>query len=576
SSYLVVVHNESDLSAIADGADVAKVAVRVTFNGEYVENELVSASKSQGSSADLVSDSVMTDSQGMAVFELTNLKAEALTLTMEYGGKQAEAEVKFNGDVETAVLDLKASVNNQSYSGTNEVMASLSDAFDNPLSGYEVSFSAPGNDNVDVQSQGSTNTYGEQAATVTWVGTTPSSDTTVDITAEWSQGGTPLSDITSVTFKSHDGSKLGICGGQVDDTDPENAKGQCLKVREIFDPNDNKLKRFTSTPSIAVMLGLGYHLDDSVANAGQSYAGIVKETGLYGPSGGGFARFRQDGDGTAGGTQHQRYCQNLADMGFTGRSDWRRPTKDELVSLYGESGNMWTEFGWPASAYYWSETPVGGYYYSVHPYNGNVGSNPPSNALYGSCVSTKQPEPTIGICGGQIDDKDPENAKGQCLKVREIIDPNDNKLKRFTSTPSKAVMDALGYHLDNSGTNAGQSYAGTSKETGSYGPSGGEFARFRQDGAGTAGGTQHQRYCQNLADMDFAGRSDWRRPTKDELVSLYGESGNMWTEFGWPAYFSYWSETPNGGLYYTVHLYNGGVNSFHPSYASYGSCVSNP
>ncbi|WP_273977988.1 hypothetical protein, partial [Vibrio parahaemolyticus] len=68
SSYLVVVHNESDLSAIADGADVAKVAVRVTFNGEYVENELVSASKSQGSSADLVSDSVMTDSQGMAVF----------------------------------------------------------------------------------------------------------------------------------------------------------------------------------------------------------------------------------------------------------------------------------------------------------------------------------------------------------------------------------------------------------------------------------------------------------------------------------------------------------------------------
>ncbi|WP_348224506.1 DUF1566 domain-containing protein, partial [Vibrio parahaemolyticus] len=152
----------------------------------------------------------------------------------------------------------------------------------------------------------------------------------------------------------------------------------------------------------------------------------------------------------------------------------------------------------------------------------------------------------------------------------------DNKLKRFTSTPSKAVMDALGYHLDDSGTNAGQSYARTYKETGSNGPSGGEFARFRQDGDGTAGGTQHQRYCQNLADMDFAGRSDWRRPTKDELVSLYGESGHMWTEFGWPAYYYYWSETPFGGNYYHVNLNSGNVSSVSPSLAYYGSCVSNP
>ncbi|MDF4745921.1 DUF1566 domain-containing protein, partial [Vibrio parahaemolyticus] len=416
-------------------------------------------------------------------------------------------------------------------------------------------------------------------AKVTWVGTIPSNDTTVNITAEFNLEGSPLSvtETTSVTFKSYDGSKLGICGGQVDDTDPENAKGYCLKVREILDPNDNKLKRFTSTPSKSVMDVLGYHLDDSGTNAGQSYARTYKETGSYGPSGGEFARFRQDGDGTAGGTQHQRYCQNLADMGFTGRSDWRRPTKDELVSLYGESGHMWTEFGWPANYRFWSESPNGGHYYSVDLSNGNVLSSYPSSAVYGSCVSIKQPEPTIGICGGQIDDKDPENAKGQCLKVREILDPNDNKLKRFTSTPSKAVMDALGYHLDDSGTNAGQSYARTYKETGSYGPSGGEFARFRQDGDGTAGGTQHQRYCQNLADMDFAGRSDWRRPTKDELVSLYGESGNMWTKFGWPAHYNSWSETPaNGGLYFSVNLFNGNGNSNYPSRARSGSCVSNP
>ncbi|MDF4745861.1 DUF1566 domain-containing protein, partial [Vibrio parahaemolyticus] len=219
-------------------------------------------------------------------------------------------------------------------------------------------------------------------AKVTWVGTIPSNDTTVNITAEFNLEGSPLSvsETTSVTFKM-----IGICGGQVNDTNKENAKGNCLKVREIIDPNDNKLKRFTSTPSKAVMDALGYHLDNSATNAGQSYARNFKETDSYGPSGGEFAGFRQDG--TAGGTQHHRYCQNLADMDFAGRSDWRRPSKYELESLYRESGNMWTEFGWPATYGYWTETRDGVRYFHARLYSGFVGSGNPGNAGYGSCVS---------------------------------------------------------------------------------------------------------------------------------------------------------------------------------------------
>ncbi|MCR9570954.1 DUF1566 domain-containing protein [Vibrio alginolyticus] len=387
SSHLVVVRNESDLTAVANGVDIAKVGVRVTFDGEYVENELVSASISTGSSAQLESENVTTDDKGLAVFGLTNLASEALTLTMEYGGKKAEAEVRFVGDIETAVLGLNTTVNNQPYSSVNEVTAQLTDALGNPIPGYNVSFSALNNQNVEVQSNGNTDVDGKQLAKVSWVGATPGSDTTVTIAAELNHG-TPLIEVTSVTFRHFEQPTIGICGGRIDDKGKQNATGECLKVRQIIDVSDNnKTKWFTSTPSIAMISSLGYHVDNSKTNAGQSYADTYKETGSYGPSGGEFVLFRQDGDRTAGGTQHERYCQNLADIGFAGRNDWQRPTSSELESLHDESGNMWAGFGWPAACRYWSDTPNGGVYYYVRLSNGYVSSNYPSRAFSGSCVS---------------------------------------------------------------------------------------------------------------------------------------------------------------------------------------------
>ncbi|EGR2875481.1 DUF1566 domain-containing protein, partial [Vibrio parahaemolyticus] len=387
SSYLSIVHNESDLNAVANATDVAKVAVRVTFNGEFVENKIVSASVSQGSSAQLDNADVTTDDKGLAVFELTNLKAERLTLTAEYAGKFAEENVVFVGDVNTATLALSPTVNNQLYSGTNEVTAVLQDAQDNPLEGYDVSFKAETHaSSVKIEPQGNTNAYGKQIAKVTWIDpSTPQSDTTVNISAEFNQGVTPAEHDTNVTFKKHDDSTLGICGGQVNDTDKENAKGFCLKIAEIQDPNDNKTKWFTSTPTTRALSTLGYYLDDSDNNEGKSYADTFLENAHNGPMDGIFVRFKQTG---VGGTQHERYCQNLADVGFAGRSDWRRPTKDELIALHNEHGSMWTNFGWPTSYYYWSDTPNGGHYSVVNLYSGGVNSAYPVSARYGSCVSS--------------------------------------------------------------------------------------------------------------------------------------------------------------------------------------------
>ncbi|CAH7454727.1 conserved exported hypothetical protein [Vibrio chagasii] len=193
------------------------------------------------------------------------------------------------------------------------------------------------------------------------------------------------------------------------------------------------------------------------------------------------------------------------------------------------------------------------------------------------------------VCGSgatdidNINDVDQSNATGACLKVA-----SDSAGKWFTSSPSVAVMDMLGYTLDDSDANSGDTYAKTYTETGLYGPTGGGFALFRQDGNGVidpgAGDDakagvdgQFDRWCQKLALLNFAGKNDWHRPTEDELSGLYtGVDDSFWGARGWPTYFYYWSATPDGSSYYGVLLSSGGVGSVSPSGTLYASCVSDP
>ncbi|MDG3412897.1 Ig-like domain-containing protein [Vibrio sp. Vb2110] len=371
SSYLLVVPSESDLEAVANSQDQAEVAVKVTFGGELVKGENVSASLSEGSSAQLVSSDVLTDEHGVARFELTNMKVESLTLTAEYGGSQVDEQVSFIADVNTAELTLSTTVNNQPYNGTNQVTAKLEDAFDNPLVGYEVDFSADTHArSVDVRPQGRTDANGKQVAKVTWKDRPNDFNVTVRILAEFDESGVPLAARSNVTFEA----PFGICGGRVNDTDRYNARGKCLKVTEANG------KWFTSTPSDIVMEALGYMRQNLSSNSGRTYSSLLSDS--Y--SNGYFAMFRQDG---LGGTQHQRYCQHLADMGFAGRRNWHRPSRDELRGLHKARGNLWTNYGWPVHKQYWSETRYGAEYFIVNLGTGSYFNSPGLSEFNASCVS---------------------------------------------------------------------------------------------------------------------------------------------------------------------------------------------
>ncbi|HHY0446416.1 TPA: hypothetical protein ACVU4T_003353, partial [Vibrio parahaemolyticus] len=196
----------------------------------------------------------------------------------------------------------------------------------------------------------------------------------------------------------------------------------------------------------------------------------------------------------------------------------------------------------------------------------------------------------LKVCGSgatdldNIDDTDQANAKGACLKVA-----SDSAGNWFTSTPSIAVMESLGYTLNNFSSNSGDTYTNTYTETGSYGPIDGVFATFRQDGngvidpgegddanAGVDG--QFDRWCQKLTSLNFAGKNDWHRPTKDELAGLYSDVGDsLWDARGWPTSDNYWSATVTGSEYYLVSFDDGDVYDIAPTVGEgSASCVSNP
>ena len=80
-----------------------------------------------------------------------------------------------------------------------------------------------------------------------------------------------------------------------------------------------------------------------------------------------------------------------------------------------------------------------------------------------------------------------------------------------------------------------------------------------------------------MVSLNFAGKNDWHRPTKDELAGLYNDvGGSLWDARGWPTHLNYWSATVNGSDYSSVALYNGLFSSGNPSQGLYASCVSNP
>jgi hypothetical protein len=157
---------------------------------------------------------------------------------------------------------------------------------------------------------------------------------------------------------------LAICGG-LNDTSQTYILGYCLKVAA-----DDAGMLFTGSPSLAVMRALEYTYAPGArkTNDGKTYAAKYSGNGMAAPAGT-FTLFDQQilgGNNTSSfaaagvGGQYDRWCKNLGDMSFNGRTDWRRASKTELKGLYSDRGNMYIGYGWSVQNGYWSSTMAGG------------------------------------------------------------------------------------------------------------------------------------------------------------------------------------------------------------------------
>lgn len=380
----VIDTNSSDFDAVANGADNARIAVKVTLNGEPVEGQLVEASTTN-TNVTLDEQTGTTDDSGSTSFALSSLVAEQVPVDITYSGETLTQNVTFvAGEANSIRLAITRDNATDDAPDGNEVEATMVDAYQNPVVGRSVTFDSDADTSVTITPEATTNAFGKQKASVVWNGGKLTEDAIVNVTAKFTplSTRTEIADTAAVTFTST--SFLPICGG-VDDADPSNAKGNCLKVA-----TDKAGNWFTSTPSVVVLSALGYRSDTNSSNTGDTYA----DTNQEGP--GTFARFQQNGagvidppngDGTNG--QFDRWCKKLNALKFGGKTTWKRPTSDELSDFYKKySGEgLSSARGWPTGDSYWSAAVNGSNYYSVRLSTGRVSSSSPGFSTYASCVS---------------------------------------------------------------------------------------------------------------------------------------------------------------------------------------------
>lgn len=160
------------------------------------------------------------------------------------------------------------------------------------------------------------------------------------------------------------------------------------------------------------------------------------------------------------------------------------------------------------------------------------------------------------MCGGQLNDRDLNNASGPCLKV--VKRPDFNYL--YTAAPSAAFLDKIGFGYDS---------WRLVTEDGSRGPNGGQFLSWTYDKNNVFAGYE---WCVKLNSIEFAGRTNWGISTLNLPVYM----GNMYLSYGWPTSRLYSAAAAEPGYtqvaafdYFTSLGYGGNYNQAYISCASY-------
>lgn len=135
----------------------------------------------------------------------------------------------------------------------------------------------------------------------------------------------------------------------------------------------------------------------------------------------------------------------------------------------------------------------------------------------------------------------------------------------YTAGPELSYLQKIGYSNDDT--------MGAYTEDGEFGLQGFKAVLFNNIG-------QAERWCQELAYNNYAGRNDWRLGTKDEIKGLWTEykfaSKGLFTAKFWPTAYRYWTSTKvlGGSDVFGVFMDAGGSRQHDPSIPSYVSCVS--
>lgn len=185
-------------------------------------------------------------------------------------------------------------------------------------------------------------------------------------------------------------------------------------------------------------------------------------------------------------------------------------------------------------------------------------------------------DPLVSVCGA-INDTDPTNGEGACIKLVQGTSGTAAGLV-FSANPSVSALELMGYSVDGSPSNSGLTYA--------QGPT---YGAFRADGdswnSDTASsnygqGGQYDRYCQDLASLNFNGYNNWRRTSEQEFYYLTF-SADMTNTYGW-ANSSYWTSTygfhddASADGFLAIDLNNSNSTGRIPGYKYGASCVASP
>lgn len=315
----------SSTEVVADGINTGSIFVQVKRGSTPWPDTLVTVS-SDSSYVSLDSDSVMTDSKGIAEFTVTSLKAESVTLTFDMGGLTEDYIVKFIGDETTARVESETTVDHSDYysSEGNEVTAKLIDQNDNIVEGYFVEFGVSSETHPDtgdtvtpilVPSSTGTDSKGEQKVRVIWDPVNDPSETlmTFDVNASYTTtSGTTSTDTSVVTFSPY------LCGG-LNDTSTS-AAGNCVKA--IHESGFI----ITASPSMEFVSANG------IGNNGEAD---------YDDN---FAVFTNN--------NHMYMCDKFNTLKIAGRTNWNRTVRSRLASLYASHGDMGYAYRWPTIEYY--------------------------------------------------------------------------------------------------------------------------------------------------------------------------------------------------------------------------------